>query len=184
MKRTAAIAVLLVSCAAPVRAQGLRVQPSPAAGEMIRVTPESGAPLTGRLASLGGDTLLLMPASGDSAVMAVVSRQRVEVRRSRRELWSGLGALAGLSAGAVAGQFQSGENGGLKKTKTSVVAGAGAAVVGGILGFVVAPRRWQPLHAVDRATGRPVPPPPTLEPAAPVATDSASAPPPRATPRR
>jgi len=173
LQRTAAIAALLVCSAATLRAQGLRVLPAPAAGEMIRVTAaDSAAPVTGRLAFAGGDTVVVMPSGGDSAVFAVVSRDRVEVRRSRRELWSGLGALAGLSAGVLASQLQSGESGnaGVDRATTGVVGGAAAALVGGFLGFVIAPHRWQQLRAtaprVLRTVALPPPSPPQPGPVA------------------
>lgn len=181
-KRTIAISALLVCSAAGVRAQGRGVHPSPTAGELIRVTAGSAAPFTGRLAFLGGDTVVVRPSGDDSAVYAVVSRDRVEVRRSRRELWSGLGALAGLSAGVLASQLRSGESGGagVERATTGVVGGAAAALVGGFLGFVIAPHRWQTLHAVERRGARtvlrPPPPPMTVEAAAPLPADPSVSP--------
>jgi hypothetical protein len=161
-----AAAVLVAGCASAAGAQGSRVHPPPAAGELIRVTPESGASFTGRLAALGGDTLVLNPSDRDSAVMAVVSRERVEVHRSHRERWSGLGALAGIAAGLVASQLQPGGSGDEepKKTRVAVVGGAAGGVVGGFFGFVLAPHQWQLLRAGDRRGTPPVAAPPTLPP--------------------
>lgn len=148
---------------------------------MIRVTADSAAPFTGRLAFLGGDTVVVMASPGDSAVYAVVSRDRVEVRRSRRELWSGLGALAGLSAGVLASQLRSAESSdaSVDRATTGVVGGAAAALVGGFLGFVVAPHRWQQLRATERRAVRtvalPPPPAPVVETVAPLPADTATA---------
>lgn len=171
-------AVLLAASASTAGAQGSRVYPTPTAGELIRVTPDSGTPFTGRLAAMGGDTLVLDPSDRDSAVMAVASRERVEVHRSHRELWSGLGALAGIAAGLVASQLQSGDshNAGTKKASVAVVGGAAGGVVGGFFGFMVAPHRWQRLHARARrgsallaATPATIPPPQPVD-AAPAVT--------------
>lgn len=165
LKKTITSAVLLASCASAARAQEPRVRPVPAGGELIRVTGDSGAPVTGRLAAMGGDTLLVMPAGGGAAVLAVVSCDRVEVRRSHREAWSGRGALAGVALGVVASLFQSHGSpaeGNTRSKEVAVVGGAAGAVIGGFLGFVLAPQRWQPLHA---AAPRPARPTPLLPPA-------------------
>jgi hypothetical protein len=173
LKKTATVAVLLASCVSAARAQGPRVHPVPATGELIRVTPGSGAPFTGRLAALGGDTLLLSSGGGDAPLVAVASRDRVEVRRSHREAWSGRGALAGVALGVVASLFQSSGSaakGNTQKAEVAVVGGAAGAVVGGALGFALAPRRWQPLRAVQPRPSRdlPSPAPADTSPAAPL----------------
>lgn len=151
------------------------MRPVPAGGEWVRVTRESGAEATGRLSAMGGDTLLLTAPGGDSTVMAVVSRERVEVRRSHREAWSGRGALAGVALGVVASLFQSRgspASGNTKSAEVAVVGGAAGAVAGGFLGFVLAPHRWQPLRAVPASPTRSIP----LQPPPPVDTSAASAP--------
>lgn len=171
-------AVLLAAVASTAGAQGSRVRPTPAAGELIRVTPDSGGAFTGRLAALGGDTLVLDPSDRGSAMMAVASRERVEVHRSHRELWSGLGALAGIAAGFVASQLQSsGPDAATKKTTVAVVGGAAGGVLGGFFGFMVAPHQWQRLRPTARRGPAPVvaasvtltpPPPADIAPAATV----------------
>jgi len=163
LKKTVASAVLLASCASAARAQGVRVRPAPASGELIRVTAGSGAPVTGRLTAMNGDTVLLMPAGADSALTAVASRDLVEVRRSHREAWSGRGALAGVALGVVASLFQSRgspSEGNTKSKEVAVVGGAAGAVIGGFMGFVLAPHQWQALHVVTPRGTSPIPPPP------------------------
>ncbi|HEU4560224.1 MAG TPA: hypothetical protein VFS20_20410 [Longimicrobium sp.] len=177
MNKIITAAVLLAASASTAGAQGSRVRPTPAAGELIRVTPDSGGAFTGRLAALGGDTLVLDPSDRGSAVMAVASRERVEVHRSHRELWSGLGALAGIATGFVASQLQSGgPDAGRKKTTIAVVGGAAGGMLGGFFGFVVAPHQWQRLRSTARRGPAPVvaasatlPPPPPAD-IAPAAT--------------
>jgi hypothetical protein len=63
------------------------------------------------------------------------------------------------------------------RATTGVVGGAAAALVGGFLGFVIAPHRWQTLRAVERRGTRtvilpPPPPPMTVEAAAPLPADT------------
>ena len=144
MKTTLSIALAIVLSAPAARAQGVR--PMPATGELIRVTPATGEPFTGRLAALGGDTLML---AGDPGVRVVASQQRVEVLRSRRERWSAFGALLGaaLGVGVNTARGSSTSPHGLSQ---GVVSGAGGALAGGLLGFTVAPRRWQPLRSAMR----------------------------------
>ena len=168
------IAALAVSSATAARAQVPRVYPTPAEGELIRVTPGGGGEAyTGRLANLGGDTLLLRGTGRDTAMMmAIASRDQVEVSRRRREQWSGVGALAGVVAGIIASQLQSADgNAGLKRTQTAVVGGAAGAVIGGFTGFLLAPRRWQPLRA--RLPRMPLPSPAQVDTLAPAAGTSA-----------
>ena len=158
----------------------------PATGELIRVTPGAGAPFTGRLAALGGDTLILEAGGGDAPVLAVVSRDVVEVRRSHREAWSGRGALAGVALGVIASLFQSSgsaASGNTNKAEVAVVGGAAGAVIGGGLGFALAPRRWQPLRAVAPRPPRSLPQPAPADPQPPgrlpsPADTTASPPPP------
>jgi hypothetical protein len=110
----------------------------------------------------------------------------VEVRRSHREAWSGRGALAGVALGVVASLFQSGgsrADGNTKSAEVAVVGGAAGAVVGGFLGFVLAPHRWQPLRAVSQSPTRsiPLPPPASADTSAaitpvPPPADSSAAP--------
>ena len=134
-------------CASAARAQGPSVRPMPITGELIRVTPATGDPFTGRLAALGGDTLML---AGDPGVRVVASQQRVEILRSRRERWSVIGALAGIAAG-VSVNFARGSSTTPHGLSEGVVSGAAGALVGGLIGFSVAPHRWQPLRSVTVA---------------------------------
>lgn len=150
MKTTLATVLALTLCASAAAGQGPRVRPIPATGEMVRVTPASGEPYTGRVAALGGDTLML---AGDSAVRVVASEQRVEILRRHRERWSAIGALAGIALGVGAKMVSSGSDS-PHEIGSTVVTGAAGALVGGLLGFSVAPRRWQPLRSVP-----PAPPP-------------------------
>lgn len=150
MKTTLATVFVLTLCASAAAGQGPRVRPVPAAGEMVRVTPPSGEPYIGRVAALGGDTLVL---TGDSAVRVVTSEQRVEILRRHRERWSALGALAGIALGVGAKLVSSGSDT-PHAVGSTVVTGAAGAFVGGLLGFSVAPQRWQPLRSVP-----PAPPP-------------------------
>lgn len=143
MKTTLSAALALLLCAPAAHGQGPTVRPMPATGEMIRVTPASGEPFTGRLAALGGDTLML---AGDPGVRVVASQQRVEIFRSRRERWSAFGALVGIVAG-VAVNSARGSSTSPRGLSEGVVSGAAGALVGGLVGFGVAPHRWQPLRA-------------------------------------
>jgi hypothetical protein len=148
--KTTLTAAALALCASAAHAQVLSVRPLPATGELIRVTPASGEPFTGRVAALGGDTLML---AGDPGVRVVASQQRVEILRSRRERWSVIGAFVGLAAG-VAVNAARGSSTTPHGLSQGVVSGAGGAVLGGVVGFAVAPHRWQPLRAT-----LPLPPP-------------------------
>lgn len=156
LKTTFAAVLALTLCASAARAQGPTVRPLPAAGEMIRVTPASGEPFTGRLAALGGDTLVLAGLDGGPGVRVVASQQRVEIQRRHRERWSALGAVAGIAAGVAVKAIAWGSDGSPHAVAESVVSGAAGALVGGVVGFSVAPRRWQPLRATAPAA---LPPP-------------------------
>ena len=153
MKTTLASVLALTLCASAAAGQGPSVRPIPATGEMVRVTPASGEPFTGRVAALGGDTLML---AGDPGVRVVASQQRVEILRRHRERWSAFGALTGIALGVGAKLISSGSSS-PHAVGNTVVTGAAGAFVGGLLGFSVAPNRWQPLRAVP-----PAPPPPAV----------------------
>jgi len=181
LKTILATAALLASCVSAARAQGASVHPSPAAGELIRVTPGSGAPFTGRLTALGGDTLLVAAPGGGADLMAVASRERVEVRRSHREAWSARGALAGIGVGLVAAMFQargSKASGNTRRAEVAAVGGAAGGVLGGFMGFTLAPHQWQTLRVSGpRLARRPhVPPPPPA--VAPLSAATVAPPPP------
>jgi hypothetical protein len=135
VKLSFAVAALATCCALPLSAQ-VRVRPLPAAGELIRVTPSGEPAWTGTVAALGGDSLFLRTDT-DAARLVLLSAQPLDIRRSRREHWSGLGALAGAGAGLAASSLAG---------DRSVLSTAGGAVIGGLLGFSVAPRRWRPLR--------------------------------------
>ena len=144
MKTTLATVLALALCSSAAAGQGPSVRPIPASGEMVRVTPASGEPFTGRVAALGGDTLVL---AGDPGVRVVASEQRVEILRRHRERWSAIGAVTGIVLGVGAKLISSGSDT-PHAVGTTVVTGAAGAFVGGLLGFSVAPQRWQPLHSV------------------------------------
>lgn len=149
----------------------------PAVGEQIRVTVPDGEPILGSLAALGGDTLMLSR-PGDTAVRVRVSEQRVDVLRRRRETWSGLGALAGVAVGIGLAQLHrspASEGRGVHEASQAVLGSAAGALTGGLIGFFVAPRRWQRLTVVPRrnlpAPGEPMP----AEAAAPASSGAATA---------
>ena len=161
MKHFVTAALLTGCCVSSAAAQRLR--PSPFAGEQIRVSPQDSAPFTGTLTALGGDTLVLAT-SGAGPVFVLVSRQPVEVYRRKRELWSGLGALAGASAGVITSLIGHSGSGAAHAMGRSVVSAAGGALVGGLLGFSVAPSQWQRLRGPDPG---PLPQPPAVVAASP-----------------
>jgi hypothetical protein len=144
VKTTFATVLALALCASAARGQGPTVRPMPITGELIRVTPAAGEPFTGRLAALGGDTLML---AGDPGVRVVASEQRVEILRRHRESWSAFGALAGIATGVAVNAIARGSSTSPHGLSEGVVSGAAGALVGGLIGFSVAPHRWQPLRA-------------------------------------
>jgi hypothetical protein len=168
-----AVSVAL-ACGATAAGAQESVHPMPAVGERILVSPADAEPFTGTLTALGGDTMTLAR-EGDSAVAVSLSQQPVAVLRRHREAWSGLGALAGLAAGLAISQLGSGSSQGVQKASHAVVGGAAGAITGGLLGFVVAPRRWQRLTVV---APRHLPPPPQP---ADTAAPATATPPPRDT---
>jgi hypothetical protein len=153
-----AAALFASCCAAPLAAQSRTLRPSPSAGEVIRVTPGEGEPYTGTLSSLGGDIMVLERAAG-GPVWVTISQQPLEVRRRNREHWSGLGALAGGGAAIVASLLNGG-SGSTHRTAQTVVGAAGGVLVGGLLGFSVAPQRWQRLRFTPPAVAVAAPPVP------------------------
>lgn len=154
--RTAFATLLaLTLCTSAARGQGASVRPMPATGELVRVTPASGEPFTGRVAALGGDTLML---AGTPGIFVVASRERLEILRRHRESWSAFGALAGLLAGVGVRIATSHSRSSPHALADGVVSGAAGALVGGVIGFSVAPQRWQPLHSTIRALPPPAAP--------------------------
>ena len=161
VKTTLLAAALLACSALPARAQ-YTIRPMPRTGETVRVSPGGEEPYTGRLVALGGDTVLLS-VPGDSTRTGIASGQTVEVLRRRREAWSGYGALAGMALGVVTAHLVNGGTGGSPhRVDQTVVAAAAGGVLGGFIGFSVAPARWQRLRAEPRPAAAPVvlPPPP------------------------
>jgi len=152
-------ALIAACCAAPLAAQSRPLRPSPAAGELIRVTPSEGEPFTGTLSSLGDD-IMVIEREASGPVWVTLSQQPLEVRRRNREHWSGLGALAGGSA-AILVSLLNGGSGSAHRTAQTVVGAAGGVLVGGLVGFSVAPQRWQRLRFVPAAAPLAVAAPPS-----------------------
>jgi hypothetical protein len=148
-------AALALCLAGPLAAQ-TRVRPMPATGELIRVSPAGETPWTGTVAALGGDSLILRT-DGDGARLVLLSAQPVEIHRSRREHWSGLGALLGGVAGLGLSAMSGGSTGSAHGADRLIVSAAGGAVFGGVLGFGVAPRRWRLLRVTALAHAAPAP---------------------------
>lgn len=150
-------AVVVACCATAAHAQGASVRPMPMTGELLRVTPVIGDAYTGRLIGLGGDTIVLHCQPGDSAVRVRASEQRVEVNRRPRERWSAYGALVGIGLGIVSAQVSRPAHA-VQQTERAVVGSAAGGVFGGLVGFTLAPRRWQRVNAPHVAV-TPLPPP-------------------------
>lgn len=169
-----------VAAASPARAQtdsAAVVIPGPdiderlvPPGTRVRVLDEGGARRgMGRFWYLRSDTLWLITGENESAAVPLIGRERIESTRGhRRELWSTIGTLSGMAIGVLASQLngsEDGASGSARNTSEAVYAAAGGAVVGGLLGWFLAPQRWNP---VER-------PPPAVLPPPPPATGGAAA---------
>lgn len=136
-------------------------------GTRMRVVNGDGVWRAGRFWYLRADTLwLLDPESNGSSAVPLKGGERIEVTRGhRRELWSSGLALLGAVLGVAASQLNGsdgGSNGSAHNASEAVLAGAGGGVLGGLMGWFVAPQRWR---AVQRPVVVTPPPPPAPEPA-------------------
>ena len=140
MKKIIPLVAAMLCCAPALSAQG--VEP----GMKVRVTGADGTRTTGRAVSLGGDRVGVQEAGADS-VMVLAPDHAVEVSRGRnRALWTGVGVLAGATAGVLITRAQESEPediGGLQRTADGLANTATGILVGGVLGFFLAPERWR-----------------------------------------
>jgi hypothetical protein len=125
-----------------------RAEPSPGAGERIRITIPAGMEresrrVEGRLLELYGDSLLLARTSGTSTVIRLPLDATIERAVSRRG-HALEGALLGMiSAGVLGGRKRSpsDDESGLR----SVVYGSVGALIGGLMGSTISSETWAPV---------------------------------------
>ncbi len=164
-----ALACLPLPSAARAQASSAAYVPEPTtdvqlvpAGTRLRVTDEDGTRRSGRFWYLRSDTLWLISGEDERSAVPLTGRERIEMTRGhRRERWSTGGALAGVALGLLASQLngsEEGPSGSARNTSEAVYAAAGGAMIGGLLGWFVAPQRWHPVEVPPPAT---LPPPPS-----------------------
>lgn len=113
----------------------------------VRVWTEStGEALKARVQTITPETLEVTGGSASHRVFHVETLDRIDVSRGRnRWAWSAGGVLLGATAGVLISRADNDEGstvGGLDETAEGLANTLSGALVGGVLGFFVAPERW------------------------------------------
>lgn len=120
----------------------------PDARVRVRLLPEPADWTVGRVATIGGDTLVLRDAAVAAIPLSTV--ERLEVSRGRARMkWTLLGMGAGMVAGIVYSRAVNEDDpadiGGVQGAADGVANTILGMLMGGGAGYILAPERWTPV---------------------------------------
>lgn len=146
-------AYLLVLCLwalpDPAAAQSVTSIPHIEAGTRVRLwTDTTAAALKARMQTMDQQRLTIGVMQGNTErVLALRDLGRIDVSRGRNRLaWTAAGMLVGAAAGVIASRVDNDEGdvaGGLVETAEGLGNTLAGALVGGVVGFILAPERWR-----------------------------------------
>jgi hypothetical protein len=143
------LTIALLVTVVPAAAQSSAPLPPLDAATRVRVWSDgSDDALKGRVRAVTPLTLELSTGDTNPRVFQVSELERVDVSRGRnRWLWTGGGMLVGATAGVVLSRATNDDDSGptdsLAETAEGVANTITGILVGGVVGFFVAPERWR-----------------------------------------
>ncbi|HEY0809421.1 MAG TPA: hypothetical protein VGD49_04630 [Longimicrobiales bacterium] len=144
------IALFMSVIPAVAVAQDVATVPQIEAGARVRIWTETleTPPLKARVQTAGSQNIAVTTNAGSPPrILDVNAMQRIDVSRGRNRLvWSAAGMLLGATAGVLISRADGDEGdmiGGIDETAEGIGNTITGALVGGVVGFLVAPERWR-----------------------------------------
>ena len=147
--RSCLIVVFLLTLPAFAAAQSATSIPRIESGALVRIwtdTPDSA--FRGRLQSVDPQGVTVRLDRDESRHLLLSELDRIDVSRGRnRWVWTAAGTLVGATAGVVVSRADGGGEGNpvgsLDEVASGIANTISGALIGGVVGFFVAPERWR-----------------------------------------